>query len=439
MKKIKYIYLFLVVSIVSCGDYLDIEPVGKVIPKSVKEHRSLLTSAYAISKNHKVLTTYRTDELFLNPNSRGIEQYEDIFIWNDENPNPLTRHFSYLNFYTTIFYANHIINNADNIKGNENEKNQLVGEAHALRAMQYFELINLYAKPYNKETASSDLGVPIVTEYDSEQKYPIQKTQKVYDLISADIEQAEKLINIDKQETGYNYRFSKIAVKSLKSRVLLFQNEWQKSIDAAKEALAIKSTLTDLNTNTSLMPSEYNSVESILALDRVSSFDLATYSNISAPLINAYNQSDDLRFQLYFTKNSDGSYSSKKNANVKFKCSYRTAELYLNIAEALTQLNKIGEAKAKLIEFTKTRYNSKGWNAYKEKINTLQKEDLWKEILEERNREFAIEGHRWNDLRRTTQKKITKTYNGKTYILKQNDSRYVIPFPKEATINNPNL
>ena len=37
-------------SIVSCDDYLDLEPVGKVIPKSVEDYRSFLTTAYATIK-----------------------------------------------------------------------------------------------------------------------------------------------------------------------------------------------------------------------------------------------------------------------------------------------------------------------------------------------------------------------------------------------------
>lgn len=439
MNKIKYIYLFLLVSTISCSDYLDIEPVGQVIPKSVQEYRSFLTSAYGIPKSHKVLTTYSSDELQLSKSAQGIEQYKDIFTWNNTNPNPQTRSFPYTSFYTTIFYTNHVINNEDNMEGDSNTKNQLVGEAYALRAIQYFDLVNLYAKPYSKSTANTDMGVPITTEYDSEKEYPKQTVKKVYDLILEDITEAEKRINVSQQEIGYNYRFSTIAVKSLKARVLLYQNKWQQAIDAAEEALAIKSTLINLNTDNSKMPSEYNSVESILALDIVSSFDIATNAQISNDLINSYDKVNDLRFGLYFSKSNNNGYNAIKNSNIKFKCSYRTSELYLNIAEALTQLNKIDLAKAKLIEFTKTRYTPEGWNTYKTNINSLNKDDLLTEILKERKREFAIEGHRWNDLRRTTQKQIIKTYNGKTYSLKQNDERYTIPFPKNAVINNPNL
>ena len=72
MKNLKYIYLFVLLGIVSCDNYLDIEPVGQVIPKSVDEYRSFLTSAYSTAKDYKVLTTYRGDELQLEIADNGV-------------------------------------------------------------------------------------------------------------------------------------------------------------------------------------------------------------------------------------------------------------------------------------------------------------------------------------------------------------------------------
>jgi len=438
MKKIIY-STFIVLSFISCDDYLDIEPVGQVIPKSLEEYRSFLTSAYSIAKEHKVLTTYRTDELSLSADALGVEYYEDLFIWNDVNSSPLASVFPYASLYNTIFYTNHVINSEATIEGNQSDKEHLIGEAYALRAMQYFELINLYAKPYHKATANTDSGVPITLKYDAEKEFLVQTVEEVYALILTDLTRAESLIKIEKQEVGYNYRFSMIAVKAFKSRVYLYQQEWQKAMDLANEALAINAEIQNLNVDSSIMPSEYNSVESILALETVASFDMVNNTTISNTLIDAYNQSEDLRFLLYFKQNTDGSFRSKKSAENKFKVSYRTAELHLTIAECFAALGEDVLAKEKLIAFTENRYTADGWNVYKTSLNTLNTTVLKEEILEERRREFAIEGQRWNDLRRTTQPKITKTFNGVTYTLDKNDDRYVIPFPNDATINNPNL
>ena len=66
-------------------------------------------------------------------------------------------------------------------------------------------------------------------------------------------------------------------------------------------------------------------------------------------------------------------------------------------------------------------------------------DQLRTEAADDRAREFPLEGHRWFDLRRTAQPAITKTYDGQTYTLSQNDSRYTLPFPQSAVNDNPEL
>ncbi|MNY75344.1 SusD family protein [compost metagenome] len=73
------------------------------------------------------------------------------------------------------------------------------------------------------------------------------------------------------------------------------------------------------------------------------------------------------------------------------------------------------------------------------RINALSGTALLSEILEERALELALEGHRWYDLRRTTQPQIIHTYDGEQFILRQNDPRYTLPFPTEAITVNPDL
>lgn len=438
MKKLLY-FCLLLISCTSCNDYLEVQPVGQVIPKTVEDYRSFLTAAYSITTIDNILTSYRSDNLQLSPNATGVEQYEDIFIWNDSNASPLTRTFPYANFYNIIFYCNHIIENRNDIEGNQNQIDQLVGEAYALRAMQYFKLVNLYAKPYNSENANQEPAIPIVTIYNIDQNYSKNTIEEVYNQIANDLEAANTLISIDIQDEGLNYRFSKLAVLAFQARVALYQKNWQKAIEMSEVALNIDSKLQNLNNDTSIMPSEYNSIESILALEHVADFDLVEKTTISNSLINSYNKETDLRFELYFEENTNGEYQSKKNAENKYKVSYRTAELYLIQAESFARLNENENSKERLLTFAQNRYTPTGFNEYRDYINSLTGDSLLTAILEERRREFAIEGHRWNDLRRTTQPAIVKQYNGNTYTLKKNDERYTLLLPNDAIINNPDL
>jgi hypothetical protein len=439
MKKIsKYLFFFVAtLAITSCDDYLDVEPIGKVIPETLEEFRAVLTRGYETYPAHKSLTTPRTDELSMNEDGYSLPSYKDIYIWKDANPDRMTTAFQYKDLYNTIFYANVIINEAGQKVPASDEKNQLIGEAHALRAMAYFDLINLFAKPYNASTAGTDKGVPLALKIDLEQAFVPESVAVIYNQILLDSKEAENLLNKNTQTTGINYRFSKAALYALESRIYLYQKEWQKALDATEKALTYKSNLVNLNT-TPVLANKYDSAESILALEDVFINDLKSASTPSPELIGSYNKLTDLRFGIYFLT-SGTKYKFKKGGEQSQKCSFRTSELYLTKAETLLQLNNLTDAKTTLLSFIEKRYNPTAFGLLRTEIDAMNTADFTNFLYQERQREFAIEGHRWFDLRRTTQKQIIHTIGGQNFTLNQNDPRYTLPFPADARLNNPNL
>ncbi|WP_417940401.1 RagB/SusD family nutrient uptake outer membrane protein [Flavobacterium sp. RS13.1] len=439
MKKFsKYIVLFVAtLAITSCDDYLDIQPVGRVIPETLDDYRAVLTRGYDAYPEHKSLTAVRTDELTMDEFGDEISLYKDIYIWKDANPDRATTAFQYQALYNVIFYTNVIINDASSKLTDSSDKNQLIGEAYALRAMAYFDLINLFGKTYNAVTAASDKGVPLALEIDLEQVFVPQSVEVIYNQIISDTNKAEELINLNIQPTGKNYRFSKAALYAFESRIYLYQQQWQKSFDATTKALAINNTLVDLKT-TPVLATKYNSLESILALEDGYINGLKRTSYASSDLISAFNKTTDLRYPLYFT-GSGSRVRIQKGGNDDQKCSFRTSELYLTKAETALKLNKISDAKTTILSFIKNRYTAVAYTQLENDINAMNAADLTNFIYAERQREFAVEGHRWFDLRRTSQKQIVHTFNGENYTLIQNDPRYTIVYPANARLNNPNL
>ena len=69
----------------------------------------------------------------------------------------------------------------------------------------------------------------------------------------------------------------------------------------------------------------------------------------------------------------------------------------------------------------------------------MTQSELLQEIYNERARELAFEGHRWFDLRRTTQPQLEKKFGNETYTLSANDERYTIRIPSDAIEANPEL
>ena len=91
-----------------------------------------------------------------------------------------------------------------------------------------------------------------------------------------------------------------------------------------------------------------------------------------------------------------------------------------------------------LLTLKRTRYND-GGAAKEAAIADMTQDQLLAEILDERARELAFEGHRWFDLRRTTRPRLERTYRGETYVLEQDDPRSSIRIPSEAIAANPGL
>lgn len=439
MKKIFILISCLTLSLgaVSCDSFLDIEPEGIVIPKTQEDFRGLMTSAYSTYPRHKALTALRTDELNLDSESYDFQTYREIFMWQDLSEDANTTPFPWQQFYTSIFYINHVINEGGTILPSSTDKDQLLGEAYALRAYAFFDLVNLYAKPYNPTTSKTDKAIPLALELDLEQVLQPETTQKVYDQIHSDLEKAKSLLQLNSQEKGLNYRFSKAALYAFEARVYLYQREWDKALQSTEQALAFKSNIQDLNV-TSTLPNLFTSVESILALEDTYYSQVKNATFASVELLSAFDSENDLRYPLFFEK-SGSKMMIIKTGQQEQKVSIRTSELYLIKAEVLLKLNRLSESKSALKQVVKNRYKIAALSQIESNIDQMNDVQLFELIQDERYREFALEGHRWFDLRRFNQKRIVHSVEGKEYILQDNDPRYTIPYPRNARLNNPNL
>lgn len=440
MKFIHYI-IVMTVMFTSCN-YLDVEPVGKVIPDEVSEFRAMLTTAYGRFPQHKRLLTMRSDEVTSGMVAITYDAWIDIVTWNDESPDPVTYTFPWTQMYNVIFYANSVIEDVMDagIDDHAETREQLKGEALLLRAYAHFELLNMYAKPYDAATASSERGVPLYLTIDINQVFKSVSIEKVYEQILSDIEEGEKLMTVEEQPAATRYRFSKKSAKALEARVRLYRGEWDKALAAAEEILP-SCPLENLTVEGFSAPYLYTSKESILALEQTGNTEITDDMEMLSNIMDKYNQSEDLRVNLYYRYGS----SPNKCYNASMKITFRSAEIYLIAAEAASHITgKVSDAKTYLKTLIKNRLTDSYYTERVGVIDAMTQEELIAEIADERARELALEGHRWYDLRRTTRPEIVKVYWNKnfeqeTVTLPANSSKYTIPFPTEAITNNPNL
>lgn len=443
MKSKAYFVLLVMISalLASCDDFLDIKPVGRVIPETQEQYRALLTNAYSKFPTDRGLASFRSDEVELTgTNELDVSNYLDIYSWNDLVKSDFSAEFMWKDYYYVIYNANYIIANVNALEGEQNAGfRQLVGEAYLLRAYSHFTLANLFAPHYNEATAATTPAIPLSLDTNTDVVLKKNTLSEVYNSILSDIANANKLLNITMWPVGEHYRFSKAASAAFEARVHLYMGNWDLAETAALAALVYNNQLVDLNASTKVIPSQFDSPESIMALDYVMRDAYVAALKPSASLVAMF-PSSDIRKRTTFKEVSLGVFGVKKGGSIDFRVSFRTAELYLNLAEVYARKGNLIESRTYLFALMQTRLTASYFAQEKLRIEAIADKDvLLTEVLAERYRELALEGHRWFDLRRTTQPQIVRTFRGETYTINQGDARYTIPIPKEAKDNNSNL
>lgn len=368
--------------------------------------------------------------------------------------------------YKHINIANMVINTIDDQSAKNSsdrvEIQRIKGEAYFLRAAYYFTLVNLYGKPYSLKTASVDLGVPVkLTDYVEDVKFDRNTVAEVYEQVVQDLKKAEECLENAPRKSIY--RAGIVATYLLESRVYLYMQNYTLAKEYAQKALDKKNGLIDLNNfdNTKQDFLSSQSEETIFSMGtsitQQSVNGLMEDFGISDDLYDQYapyQGNEDLR-RRYFMGNYLGYRIYTKltpgragRIDVSDNFLFRTAEAYLNLAEAaacagddVTARNALNTLRMKRMELT--NYVSV----------ELSGKELVTFIRDERRRELCLEGHRWFDLRRYMVnekypfvKTIRNSYTifqdddwgdkepveTRVFELKENDPAYTLPIPPEV-------
>jgi len=153
----------------------------------------------------------------------------------------------WITIYESIRTATTLLENIDKTQGlSSSEKEVMVGESKALRALAYFDLMRLFAYPprfsvpggeeYSEQYA---LGLPIIENMDMVNNilnYNIRRktAQETYQYIENEFLAAKALLKDKTSPLGHiNY----VGVCTLLSRLYLYQNRWNDVISMGEEAL----------------------------------------------------------------------------------------------------------------------------------------------------------------------------------------------------------
>lgn len=456
MKKI-FIYLIPVLLLFGCDNYLDIEPKGKTIPKTVKDYDLLLTP---------ITQLYIETELFLsaddfisnasllgdltNPDNNKLHMYS----FSDKRfANPSIGTNAWNAPYGNLYVYNKIINEIDNaeeyIGYTEEDRKRVKAEAQYGRALQYLFLINMFAKHYNKATAASDAGIPIVKIASTSQKTPEKSSvEEVYDFILNDLNEA--VSNLPKQRVLLN-RPSKGSGYALLARTYLYQGNYEKALTNAELALAENGTVADYVATTNITTSYDSEQYSNITYGYIRGF---TDGFLSPELISLFDVSNDLRVLSFvgpaceWVQDSAGNwtrecdYSKYSNAYlINPNMTVSVPEMKLTAAECYARNGNTEKALEAINELRKKRIINV---EDKEAADFPSNNELVKFVLEERRRELFMSGIRLFDLKRLNletefAKKTTHPLEGEVYEADSNSGKLVFPIPAQVKKFNPDL
>ncbi|MCD0488606.1 RagB/SusD family nutrient uptake outer membrane protein [Pedobacter sp. MC2016-14] len=477
----KYIVLIcLALSSFSCKKgFLEESSQDMVRPTTTEALNQLMTGeAYTLSGITHDYSELLSDDIQANYDANTIvvaalNKFSPVFTWeknmidrllevNASSPN------IWYNYYIHIKGCNVVLDYVDKVSGSQAEKDNIRGQALALRSYYYLMLVNFFGKPYTGTAVNpeTDLGVPLIlTAEVSDAPISRATVKQVYSQLESDLLTAIPLLDANGAGNSI-YKFNATAARLLLSRIYLYMGNWDGSINYTNQVIAKKPGLKNYNEitgtaypiNGALVSPEV--IWGFGSLTEVSSLPFGNQQvakasfTASDDLLNSF-EPNDIRLTYNFAnsvyvtstlnayKSKSGKFATSGNVNSK---AFRTAEAYLNRAEANIQKAIQGNAGAinsALADLNLLRSNRIKTANYAP-ITISDPQALYTFYKAERRRELSLEDHRWFDLRRwgmpSIQHTIQVTAGAPTTVtLQQNDSRYTLGIPSEALNRNTNL
>jgi len=478
----------LVFSLISCDTILKVDPRQSIdgfdVLNTPENMEAALNSPYArlrsVSAYGRNLTAFG-DALADN----GLATNNSGRIFNEARNQPLSHYTHWTNFYFGINELNLFLEAIPGIQSvpavSQTTKNRWEGEAKFLRALFYFDLVKTYAYMPGVTVPELDKGgIPLVLEgvktTDIEKALNRQtarsSVEQVYSQIYSDLEDAIRLLN---DSRGVQFA-SQTAAKALLSRVALYNRDWEKVVDLSNDALASArgkfleggdyvagwkmsvhpESIFDLrfenasesNGVNESIQATYTTIRNLENTNQVGGWGdfiptpfFVNLMGISVtgtgPSLVISNRGNDVRaFQYEVGPGRVANGSGRRMECIKFASKsgfafgdnipvIRKSEMLLNRMEAYFHLGQEDMALADL----NTLKNARGL----EDVD-LEGEVLLAEILLERRKELAFEGHRFFDLKRYGRDIIKQQGN-----VPFSDFRILANIPQAEVDGNKNL
>lgn len=453
---IKMLLLVGILSMFSCSkEFLELDPFQSVdletAIQTIEDYQAAVLGTYSGMQSSNYYGRYfvlvpdvMSDNVKQNSQANRAQLFSDF----SANANDGIASGMWNTIYNVIARANTVINAESDIpEAVRDDRDQLIGEAYAIRALAHFDLVRMFAQHYGFTASNDHAGVPIVTLFDKDSRPSRNTVAEVYNQIVADFTQAISLLNQDKGSS----RISENAAKALLARVYLYMGNYASAETLATEV--IESGEYSLLSTENYVDAWSNggSPETIFEISFSEVDDNGSDALGRMYIVEGYGDylpagdlldlipEGDVRWGLFKEdENLSGEYgtvrvdkypnpSTQNNTPV-----IRLSEVYLIRAEARARTNDEEGAREDLDVIRMRALPSA-------EPTTAGGQELIDAILTERRIELMFEGQRLWDLMRTNQDLVRVNCTNSVCSVEYPDDRFIAPIPQAELDVNDNI
>lgn len=337
----------------------------------------------------------------------------------------------WVRMYRVINAANLLIDGVDNIEDPALERDLVFGEAHAIRALVYFDLLRSFGEFYN---LNSEFGMPMllapIPDNDFNQIPDLSRSSvaETYAQILADLDVAVSLLEGYEDQERMNYW----AALALRARVNLYAQNYAAALADAGMVIdegpfALLANVEDIYNTTDV------TAESIFDLE-FNDQDQSAYNtytirrdeyNVDPALLASFEDGDARAALFNVQRGRDRTSKYLDNTNSDNAKVLRLAEMYLIRSEAAVWTT--GDPNAGVADLNVLRARA----GLAPLVSFASVEEYVTAMQQERRAELNFEGHRFFDLVRYD---LTEQVLGLT-----DDFRKILPIPRNELQTQPAL
>jgi hypothetical protein len=455
----KILILFMIGFVLSCSEsFLELTPQQSVSDlealENLEDLNSSITGVYDEISGSNYYGRYMlmipdvmADDVKQNSQANRIVPYAEHIV---EKSDPDAASL-WTGMYRAINATNNIINSDVAVAATAvADKDHIIGEAYALRAQIYFDMVRMFAQHYTYTSDASHLGVPLILNFDPINKPERNTVKAVYDQVISDMTMAISLMKSNSR-SGNSNTLSSASTKALLSRVYLYKEDWPNAETLATEVLSSGFSLVPNDNYFSLWTTD-NSSESIFEIsmteadnvggngiaglysrngygDYLPSNDVVSLYDPADTRLSTFKEDSSLAGEFApFRVDKYPDFNGFDNVKV-----IRLAEIYLIRAEARAEIGTNIQGAQQDLDMVHQRALPSAPNT------SVTGEALKEAIFLERRLELCFEGQRLWDLMRNKMDVVRIQCTAAICLIPYASDTVLLPIPQVETDANSNI